>query len=358
MPVPQSVQRLLHPVYRRLEERTHHLRYLFLEVTQRCNLSCKHCGSDCGRQPRPGELTTREWLTFIDFVAQQYGTRQLTAVVTGGEPLCSPDIQQLLAGLKKNGLAWGMVSNGWALDPRHMDMLVANNIRSLTISLDGMQESHDWLRGRTGSFERAVQALRLASAANLRWLDVVTCVHPRNLKELPDVMGLLQDLGIKRWRLFSIFPKGRARNDASVCPSPEDVRELLNWIAQQRRRLRQKDFLVEYCCEGYLPSAVDASVRNQPYFCRAGINIASVLCDGAIAACPNITRSLVQGNIRTDDFRSVWDDKFQPFRNRQWMKRGPCQQCKEWNRCQGNSLHLWDDEAQQTALCHHRIMSA
>lgn len=98
-------------------------------------------------------------------------------------------------------------------------------------------------------------------------------------------------------------------------------------------------------------------MRDEPYFCRAGINIASVFCDGAIAACPNISRSLVQGTLRTDDFQEVWDRRFQPFYERGWMRTAHCIRCGQWCRCQGNSMHLWDDEAQATSLCHWRVVS-
>ena len=52
--------------YRRLETRQHRLMYLFLEITRKCNLSCLHCGSDCGRESVGEELTTESWLKLID----------------------------------------------------------------------------------------------------------------------------------------------------------------------------------------------------------------------------------------------------------------------------------------------------
>lgn len=108
---------------------------------------------------------------------------------------------------------------------------------------------------------------------------------------------------------------------------------------------------VQFSCEGHLPAAVDAAVRDEPYFCRAGINIASVLCDGAIGACPNTPRSLVQGNIRVDDFVEVWNRRYQKLRRRARMRTGQRDGCDQWSRCQGNSLHLWDDEAGRTSCC-------
>lgn len=347
----------LHPVYRSLETSAHLLRYLFLEITQRCNLDCLHCGSDCGRETRLNELTTEEWLAFLRYLPQHFDRRQLVLVVTGGEPFCCPDFERILGGLKENGLTWGMVSNGWALSEANVAKVVDAGLASITVSLDGLAESHDWLRGRAGSYERAVAGIRRLVAARLPFFDVVTCVNPRNLDELPRVLEQLHALGVPAWRLFNIFPKGRAKQNSELHLSEEQMRRLFSWIDETRASLRGSGFQMQFCCEGYLPPALDRQVRDEPYFCRAGINIGSVLADGAISACPNISRSLVQGNIREDDFEKVWEERFEPFRKREWMRTGDCVGCKQWRHCKGNSLHLWDDETKRTALCHHRILS-
>ncbi len=354
-PRRNRLRRFLHPLYRRLETAVHPLRYLFLEITQRCNLSCRHCGSDCGRQQREDELSTEEWLAFLDYAAEHFRPRDVFLVLTGGEPLCHPELPRLLERARGHGFPVGLVTNGWLLDESRVAALVGQGVKSVTVSLDGTRENHDWLRGVPGSFDRALRGIRLLSGARIRFLDVVTCVSPRNLDELDAVLALLEDAGARRWRIFSIFPKGRARHDPELLLSGEQIRQLLGWIAARRPRLAQRGFDLDFSCEGCLPRDVDEAVRTEPYFCRAGICIGSVLSDGAIAACPNITRELVQGNIRTDDFREVWERGFQRLRDRSWMRVGPCVDCEHWSRCQGNSLHLWDEEEGRTVLCHHSL---
>jgi radical SAM protein with 4Fe4S-binding SPASM domain len=108
---------------------------------------------------------------------------------------------------------------------------------------------------------------------------------------------------------------------------------------------------VDFSCEGYLPPARDRAVRDEPYFCRAGISIASVLCDGAIAVCPSVSRALVQGNVRTDDLADVWERGFRPHRDRSWLATGACGACGDFGRCLGNSLHLWDEDGGGPAFC-------
>jgi radical SAM protein with 4Fe4S-binding SPASM domain len=358
--VPESrprnrLRRFLHPLYRRLETAVHPLRYLFLEITRRCNLACRHCGSDCGREAMDAELSTDEWLAFLDRVAGEFRAKDVFLVLTGGEPLLHPALPRLLERARSHGFPVGLVTNGWLLDERRVEALVRHGVASVTVSLDGTRENHDWLRGVPGSFDRALEGIRLLAREPIRFLDVVTCVSPRNLGELAAVLALLEDAGVGRWRIFSIFPKGRARRDPELLLDGEQIRRLLAWIAERRPALAARGFDLDFSCEGCLPPDVDAAVRSEPYFCRAGICIGSVLGDGAIAACPNITRELVQGNIRTDGFSEVWERRFQRFRDRSWMRVGPCVDCADWPRCQGNSLHLWDDEEGRTALCHHRL---
>ncbi len=346
-----SARKLLHPLYRKLETSVHPLRYLFLEITQRCNLKCLHCGSDCDSKPRDNELSTEEWLEFFAYLRDHTDTGKLVLVVTGGEPLCHPRFARLVQGMGDCGLTWGMVTNGHALNETNVAKVVSGGISSVTVSLDGLQQSHDWLRGVEGSFARATAGIRRLAAAGLPFFDVVTCVNPRNLKELPDVQRVLADLGVRNWRLFSIFPKGRARENPELIMTPRQFSRMLDFIRQQRRELAGSDFSLSFSCEGYLPADLDRQVRDEPYFCRAGISIASVLCDGAISACPNISRSLVQGNIRTDDFVQVWDERFEPYRDRSWLRTGQCEQCGDWKRCLGNSMHLYDDEQGCTGVC-------
>lgn len=351
--MPSRLQRALFPLYRRLERSALVLRYLFVEITQRCNLSCLHCGSDCSANPGAGELSVDEWVAFLDTLGSRLDRTQVVLVITGGEPLCAPGLPRILEALDRNRLAFGMVSNGWALDQAMLDSLAGKGLQSLTLSLDGLADTHDWLRGRVGSFERVTAAIRLAAQAGLPFFDVVTCAHPGNLEQLPAVRGLLDDLGVQAWRIFSIFPRGRAATNAPLRLAPVQWRRLLSWIGEARAQGQRPR--PTWSCEGYLPPDLDRSVRDQPYFCRAGINIGGVLCDGSITACPNISRTLVQGSIRTHDLADVWEHGFAPFRDRSWMATGRCAECQDWKSCQGNSLHLWDDQSHQTVLCHRDV---
>ena len=109
---------------------------------------------------------------------------------------------------------------------------------------------------------------------------------------------------------------------------------------------------VKFSCEGYV-GKYEFKVRDSCFFCRAGINIGSVLIDGSISACPNIDRAFSQGNIYRDNFYKVWQTEFQLFRNRSWTRTGQCAECHEYKDCQGNGLHNWHGSRENVLVCHH-----
>lgn len=350
-PAGHWLHRKLLPVQQRAQRNLHDLRFLFLEITQRCNLSCRHCGSDCTADVTQPDLPTAKIYEVLESIAARHDASRITVGLTGGEPLLYPDVFALGRGIAERGFPWGMVSNGWAWTPQQVAAADRAGMGTITVSLDGPREAHDWLRGRTGSFDRACAALRLLTAAEwIQALDVVTCVHRRNLHHLDATRDLLAELGVKQWRLFTVSPIGRAAADADLHLRREEFRHLMRWVADRRGTPGPA---VSYSESGYL-GACDTDVRDAPFFCRAGVSVAGIMVDGAILACPNIDRSFAQGNVFQDDFCEVWEHGYEAFRDRSWMRTGDCRACPEWGLCQGNSFHLWDPQRQRTRVCYVR----
>ena len=81
-------------------------------------------------------------------------------------------------------------------------------------------------------------------------------------------------------------------------------------------------------------------VRDHYYNCIAGVSVASIRSDGSISGCLSIRSDYNQGNVHTDSFWDVWENRFQEYRNRRWMKKGDCAHCDAWRYCQGGGMHL------------------
>ena len=215
------------------------------------------------------------------------------------------------------------------------------------------------MRGRPGSYARAESAIALAAAAPRLHFDVVTCVNKRNFSELEALFERLQALGVRQWRIFTVIPIGRAADDPDMQLRDEEFTALMEFIARKRKEIPgqagddDKGMKVTFSCEGYL-GRYEGKVRDVPYFCHAGINIASILIDGRICACPNIDRdAFSQGNIYEDDFFDVWEHRFQPFRDRRWTRKGRCADCPVWRDCLGNGMHNWHGDCAEVLNCHY-----
>ncbi|MCX7025601.1 MAG: radical SAM protein [Spirochaetes bacterium] len=321
------------------ERRERELRYLFLEVTKRCNLSCRHCGSDCSSKRPDGELSAAEWITVVDDVRHDFGPG-VVFVISGGEPLVFEGLFPLLGHIKSLGMRAGMVTNGFSLDERVIAGLESVGLYSITISLDGPEIPHTALRRHPDSWRRAIKALRLVAGSSIPVHDAVTCVFPANVDRLEETGELLASLGVKSWRMFRIFPKGRAAAEPELCLSIGQTRDMLDFIRDARPRFAKKGLNLSYSCELFLPFDLDLRVRREPFFCRSGINIASVLSDGRISGCSNNADDFIEGDIRLESLRTVWEREFSAFRERTQLKRGPCAACRHWSDCSGGPMHL------------------
>ncbi|NDV64166.1 TIGR04133 family radical SAM/SPASM protein [Bacteroides sp. 224] len=346
MKINKPIKQFLFRQFKKNETKIHELNYLFWECTTRCNLSCLHCGSDCSKDSLHQDMPLEDFLKAVDTIENP--AEHFIIVVTGGEPLLRKDIEACGREFRKRGLRWGMVTNGFLYNKeKHISLLNAG-LGSLTISVDGLGESHNYLRNNSRSFERVDKAIELAASSTRLNFDVVTCVHQGNIGELHQIKDYLIRKGVKAWRLFTIAPIGRAKENPLLFLTKPQFRELMDFIRESRREKRIK---VSFSCEGYV-GEYEWEVRDSGFFCRAGINIGSVLIDGSISACPNIDRSFAQGNIYQDNLFEIWQTKFGAFRNRSWTKKGKCKDCKEYKNCEGNGLHYWHGGMEEVAVCH------
>jgi len=338
--------------FRRNEANVHQLDYLFWECTTRCNLKCRHCGSDCMASSQDKDMPIEDFLAAFDTIPKKEIPRNFLVVLTGGEPLLRPDIVEIGKALKRRGVQWGMVSNGFFYDEAMHSKLLSGGMSSLTISLDGLEDEHDWMRGRQGSFQRASHAISIVAKSGGINYDVVTCVNKRNISQLDRIHDHLLSLGVRQWRIFTVIPIGRAKDDPNMHLSNEEFVRLMEFIKAKRQNT-SSPMNVTFSCEGYL-GRYDNVVRENRFICRAGLTVASVLIDGRICACPNIDRdAFSQGNIYKDNFYHVWNTRFQPFRDRSWARKGMCKDCKVFADCQGNGMHNWHGDCREVINCHY-----
>ena len=330
-------------------QQLHPLQQLFWESTLRCNVHCLHCGSDCSSSEVTPDMPAEDFLRVIDqSITPHVNPHKVLIIISGGEPLMRKDLAEVGVALKKRGYPWGMVTNGLALTEKRFLELMAAGLRSMAISFDGLELNHNWLRQHPLAFEGATRAIKLAAATpSLTW-DVVTCVNQRTINQLDEMREYLWSIGVRNWRLITIDPMGRAAENPELLLTPEQHRQLLDYIREKRKQ----GLHISYSCEGFMPD-YEMEVRDHLFHCAAGVSVASILIDGSISACTSVRGKYYQGNIYKDDFWQVWENGFKPYRDRRWMRElEPCKDCKLFRYCEGGGMHLRREDG-ELMLCHH-----
>ena len=338
---------------RDIRRKEHTLHTLFWECTLRCNLQCRHCGSDCRIDTTLTDMPAKDFFRVLDNeVTPNVNPNKVLVILSGGEVLVRKDLEEIGLNLYRRGYPWGMVTNGLGLTRQRLDSLIRSGLHSITVSLDGFEEQHFYIRQNKESFKRAVEAVRMISADKELASDVVTCVTPALIPHLEKFKEFLYSLGVRHWRLFSIFPVGRAAKDMDLQLNDEEFTYMMQFIEATR-----KEGFIEasYSCEGFI-GGYELRVRNNPFECHAGVGIASIRVNGDISGCTSVRGNFTQGNIYRDNFWDVWQNRFEKFRNREWAKKGKCADCKMWQYCEGNGMHLYDDD-ENLLICHYQRLT-
>ena len=322
--------------YRDRLRKSPRMEWLFFEITDRCNLNCRHCGSSCRAEGRA--LSAED----VKRVLRSLNGENPTICLTGGEPMLHPGFFEIAQCVRDAGFFWGMTTNATLIDAKAAARLKDAGLSTVSVSLDGMEASHDALRRQEGAWQKAVKGIKALQDAGLE-PQVSTVVHRDNIHELEELYEFLIEKGIMSWRAINIEPIGRACAEEGLMLSPEQFAYLLSYI-KEKRFDRNCSMEVTFGCSHYLGLENERMVRDHYFLCGAGILTAGVRCNGDICACLDVEnrKELVQGNIRTDDFWEVWQNKFQAFRRDRTADCTRCVECEERLCCGGDSAHTWD----------------
>ena len=328
------------------------LRWLFFELTNRCNLSCAHCGSSCSSQGN--SLVVGDIRKVLTSVIDAGETPMIA--LTGGEPLMHPDFETIASVIRDMGFLWGMTTNATLIDAKTADMLKRTGMGTVSVSLDGLEAEHDALRRKKGAWQAAVRGLHELQKAGFD-PQVTTVFHNGNFDQLDQTYEFLKSEGIKHWRPINVEPIGRACESKQMLLTSEQFRKLIAFIRGKRF---DHDNEMEVCfgCSHYLGVMDERMVRDHYFLCGAGIRVASIRSNGDITACLDIENrpELVQGNIASDDFMDVWYGRFQAFRRDRTAKSKSCAACPDRAVCGGDSFHTWDFDHNEPLLCGLKMM--
>ncbi|HEX8721138.1 MAG TPA: GDL motif peptide-associated radical SAM/SPASM maturase [Pyrinomonadaceae bacterium] len=334
------------------------------EITLACDLKCRHCGSRAGRR-RPDELTTAECL---DLVAQlaRLGTREVTLI--GGEAYLRRDWVEIVRAVRRHGMDCTMQTGGLHLTEERIGQAAEAGLQGIGVSIDGLEESHDRVRGVKGSFAAALKALRLLGGYGIV-PSVNTQITSQVLPELRELCGLFIDAGAKNWQVQLTVAMGRAADHPELLLQPYQLLELMPLLAElfregaERGMLMQPGNNVGYFgpYEALWRGGGDERVHWPG--CNAGENTLGVEADGTIKGCPSLpTVGYAGGSVRDLTLESIWRDA--PELNFNQTRAGEelwgyCKGCYYADSCRGGCTwisHSLFGRPGNNPYCHHRAL--
>lgn len=245
------------------------LRYLELLITNKCNLRCGHCYlGDRG----VNELSVDSIKHLLHEFEEMQGLRLL---ITGGEPLLHREFDEINDILPDFAFRKVLFTNGLLLRRKKIGRL---NLDEIQISIDGLEDAHDALRG-PGTFRTAMKAVMLCSDAGLD-VSVSTMVHPGNLEDFEKLEKIFRDLGIKDWTVDVPCVTGRLEKNPCHQVPPETAGR-------------------------YLGYGFGGGIHSGAEGFSCGLHLMSVLADGRVSKC-SFYADRPAGTVE-DGLRACWE---------------------------------------------------
>lgn len=297
-------------------------------ITKACNLKCKHCYRDAGKKD-PRELDSKEARGLISEIAR---ANFKILILSGGEPLLRRDIYGLISYSVSLGLRPVLGSNGTLITKETAKRLKDAGLARAGISIDSVSaEIHDEFRQKTGAWDSTVKGMRFCKEAGLDF-QVHTTVSQANFKEIENITDFVSELGACAHHIFFLVPTGRGKEINDFSLSPKDYDELLRKILRKQREVKIE--LKPVCAPQFIPLARSMGIDTRfQRGCLAGISYCCILPNGDVHPCPYLPLKL--GNVRQDNFTSIWDNNevFKQLRSLNF--KGKCGDCAHKEICSG-----------------------
>lgn len=334
------------------------------EITLACDLKCLHCGSRAGKI-RPNELSTSECLDLVRQLAR-LGTREVTLI--GGEAYLRRDWIEIIREITGNGMHCSMQSGGLHLDKPRIRAAAKAGLVAAGISIDGLPELHDRIRGVKGSYKAGFAALRMMRDCGIR-TSVNTQITSEVIPQLPELMERFIEAGASNWQVQLTVAMGRAADNSELLLQPYQLLELMPLLAKlyeegaDRGLLLQPGNNIGYF--GPFESLWRGSGDERFHWtgCNAGQNTMGIEADGTIKGCPSLaTSTYAGGNIRDLSVDTIWRETPQlGFTRRRSTGElwGFCRTCYYAETCHGGctwTTHSLLNRSGNNPYCHHRTL--
>lgn len=337
--------------------------YVVWELTLRCDHACLHCGSRAGHA-RDGELSTAEALRVVDELAA-LGAREVALI--GGEAYLHDGFLEIVAALTARGIGAALVTGGRGVTAELARELAARGLTHASVSIDGLEATHDRQRHLRGSFRAALAAIDHFRAAGVPAASNIN-INRANHAELEPLYEILRAHGIGSWQIQLTVPLGRAADRTGLALQPWQLVDVVPRVAALKRRAREDHIVVTpgnnlgyFGPEETLLRSIAATDRDHWHGCQAGKHVLGIESDGGVKGCPSLqSASYVGGNLRERSLREIWERSPElAFARRRTVDDlwGFCRTCPFAATCMGGcsfTAHALFGRPGNNPYCHYR----
>lgn len=339
--------------------------YAVWEITLKCNLGCLHCGSRAGAA-RPDELSTAEALDVVRQLAEA-GIEEVTLI--GGEAYLRNDWLDIAEAIEKAGMRCTVTTGGFAISSETARKMFQAGIRQVSVSVDGLEATHDSLRGRVGSWKRCFETFEHLKRAGIA-ITANTQINRLSAGELPALYRELKRVGFEAWQIQLTVPMGNAADNHHLLLQPYELLDFYPKFAELVTLARSEGVAV-YPGNNigyYGPYERLFRGGNRIWMgCQAGLSSIGIEADGTLKACPSLpTGAYAAGNLRERSISEYLADSPLMGINLSAGKAegtahlwGFCATCEFAELCRGGchwTAHVFFGRRGNNPYCHHRAL--
>ncbi len=306
-------------------------RFVSLEITEQCNLKCKHCYTSAGNG-KPHFLELKYVYKLIDELSK-YGCEFLA--LGGGEPLLYADIEKVIRYAISKGVEVELVSNGILFDDKMIEKLNIAGLKYVQISLDGeSSKTYSKVRG-ADFFDKVVCNIKKVNREFNTSISTVLCKY--NYDKIFEIIKIANDIKVDSYRIMKFIETGRGNDNKNVLQiTPDEFKQFIDKLKDKRKDYRIPVRIDENMMDNFTRKKIPW-LKDGLYGCSAGRSTISIDVNGNIYPCSFLNyEELKCGNIKENSLLDIWknSDVLNDFRNINELD-GKCNDCEYKNNCQG-----------------------
>ncbi len=311
------------------------LNYLFLYLTWRCNLCCRHCWVSANSQS--DEVIKKEIITQAIEESATLGVK--TIKISGGEPFLYPELVSEVARLcGKYSLGLNIESNGTLINQEVLAEFKGIPVY-INISLDSFDKDiHNSFRGDKNAFERTMHGIVLLQKQNIPF-GITHTITEDNIAQLDELIYFLSIHNVSSLKLNPILKIGRATDVDDEFPYLLSVETYENIVKKYHCNEKNGVYVTTMVTPCFLSIPEMLTGKKRLYSCNF-LNQLSILPDGRAGLCGEAKDidPFIFGNINTQTIQEIWNESDSLNAFRYSMKKGMegiCGKCTFSDMCNG-----------------------